>query len=363
MRSTGIGLLVLAAALGVWAAFSESKGKVEDPESTAQFSGDLPSVYDQLVPLHWSGGSFAQLRARLATQGCLVNSVAAHTESGDRSEGSWYLYNQFEWPHSLNVQFLDAFRDGIPSGQIWVSCYDICDFRPERDPSDPICLSFEDWADAVVGGLGFAPGEDKQCGSTWHPFIIERLLPLLPVPPGICIAYPSQAEYSVHYPIGSRRPITGFWRPMRSQAVTILTSADVSSPDRGLYVQIHELCHASQSWEEIMTLSRYDPGLVKPELGTLVPSVHALIALLDYRAEPDPDNWHWPHTHKWTLPAESVFRDTYSDTPVELGAELCTMYVYEVLDPPHAYPRGNIARYLTDEIREWLGEYVFVLPH
>ena len=150
---------------------------------------------------------------------------------------------------------------------------------------------------------------------------------------------------------------------MRHQGVTVLTSDTASNPDRGLYTQIHEICHASQSWEEIMTLSRYEPGNVRPELGKVVPSVDALIEMLDYRAEPDPGNWHWPHTHKWTLPEESVFQDTYSDTPVELGAELCTMYVYEVLDPPFAYPRGDIARYLTPEIRDWLKEYPFTLPH
>ena len=325
----------------------------------------VPYSYDKMKSLLWSGGSFAQLRARLTTLGCLPNTIVVQREGGGSHVNpvdGWLIYNQFDWSHTYNATFLHRLEDDIPPGRIWASCYDICTFTPSVDLLDGSCHTFDYWT-RYEAHLGFAEGEEKVCGQGWHPFIVEHLLPLLPLPPGTCVAYPSQADYSLHFPLGKRKPITGFWRPTLANDVIVLTNeAKINSAYR-LSVEIHELCHASQSWEQVMTLTPFDPGIVRPELGKHVPSVEALIELLEYTAEPDPGNWHWPHTHKWSLPSGSIFRNTYYDTPIELGAELCTMYVYEALDPPHAYPRGNFSAYLTAEIREWLREYIFVLPH
>ena len=48
---------------------------------SAQAIGNIPAEYNTMFSVEWGGGSLYQLKANLATQGCIVNNIVV-TENG-----------------------------------------------------------------------------------------------------------------------------------------------------------------------------------------------------------------------------------------------------------------------------------------
>ena len=85
---------------------------------------------------------------------------------------------------------------------------------------------------------------------------------------------------------------------------------------------------------------------------------------------------------QWKLPHSSIYRDIYSKNPIELSAELCSMYLLDKIGATQQYeyrkwvvlndkwgyflpftpiPNFSVNTYLTPQIRQWLETYM-ILP-
>ena len=136
-------------------------------------------------PLRWGGGSLHHLKARLATLGCIADLVWAY----DETRAQWRPYSQYRTPASLNQPFHDDFREHLPAGDLYATCFDPCEFRyfddpPDADircnahPTDLSQLERADWSGGVTFGFG------EPCTDDWHPTVAERILPDLRSPAG-----------------------------------------------------------------------------------------------------------------------------------------------------------------------------------
>ena len=91
---------------------------------TTQINGTVPQdEYDTIFHIQWGGGSLYQLKARLATHGCMLDIVWVYDNE------QWYPYSQYNVPHSLQQEFLTRYEDNIPAGTLYVTCYDLCTFK------------------------------------------------------------------------------------------------------------------------------------------------------------------------------------------------------------------------------------------
>ena len=149
---------------------------------------DIPTEYDTPFELQWGGGSLFQLKARLATMGCMANNIWIHNNN------QWSLYNQYTLSHDLFFiqQFIQQYENNIPTGTLWADCYNVCEFGGER------CLSFDELRVqegnfkeyfAYIYSLrvqNFQIDETTPCTRNFHPTIQEHILPLLPIRPDAC---------------------------------------------------------------------------------------------------------------------------------------------------------------------------------
>ena len=127
-------------------------------------------------------------RPAFATLGCIADLVWAY----DETSAQWRPYSQYRAPASLNQAFLDDFREHLPAGGLYATCFDPCEFRYLDDPPDaaircgahPTGLSQLERAD-WSGGVPFGFGEP--CTDDWHPTIAGRVLPNLPRHPAACV--------------------------------------------------------------------------------------------------------------------------------------------------------------------------------
>ena len=83
---------------------------------------EIPEAYNEIFELQWGGGSLYQLKGRLATMGCIADTIWVHDND------KWHPYNQYQIPSTLNEQFITQYAQLIPAGTLYASCYDICDF-------------------------------------------------------------------------------------------------------------------------------------------------------------------------------------------------------------------------------------------
>lgn len=177
-----------------------------------QATGVIPSEYNRLFPIQWSGGSLYQLKANLATQGCIVNDVivSAYDPYNGRTI---YLYNQYnQGSASLQKQiFLRKYERFIPAGTLQVSCYNICDFRFFGDNTNQVgCLTLNQISEQItrllssirakmsndqayqqiesfVSGSSYIDLQGAQCNDDWHPVVKQKVFPTLPLPEDMCV--------------------------------------------------------------------------------------------------------------------------------------------------------------------------------
>ena len=347
-----------------------------------QIVADIPEEYDTLFPLQWGGGSLFQLKGRLATMGCMVNNIS-YTDPETNRE---YTYNQYTTrsPERANKQFLKKYEHLIPANDISADCYNVCEFGGER------CLSFDELREqegnfreyfAYIRYLArenFEIDETTPCTQEYHPTIQEHILPLLPVRPDTCIVRKEKINTS-----NSIGGIGGYTWYRSVNAPPFFVIHDTSSvwykttqeyKDLALATEVHELCHINQNYQQVQGLNTKrsfngdDHTWFKNS-----PQGKQFIDMVGYR---DRGNY------LWSLPRNSIYRDIFSKNPIELTAELCSMYLldkigatqkYEyrkwvVVEESYGYfkpfspiPNFDVNTYLTPEIRQWLETYM-ILP-
>ena len=346
-----------------------------------QIVADIPENYDTLFELQWGGGSLYQLKGRLATMGCMVNNIS-FTDPETNTE---YTYNQYTTRSTdpTNQQFLTKYEQFIPANDISADCYNVCEFGGER------CLSFDELREqegnfreyfdfiSQLIETTLTIDETTPCTREYYPIVQERVLPLLPIRPDACIV---RKENPINLGAGDTGGYTWY---ASVNAPPFFMTYDTSSAwyrdtqeymDLALVNEIHELCHINQNYQQVQGLNAERSfSWDNHTWFKNSPQGSAFIDMAGYR---DRGNG------EWVLPRNSIYRDIYSSNPIELSAELCSMYlldkigatqryVYErwvVYNESYGYftlydliPNFNVNTYLTSQIRQWLETYM-ILP-
>ena len=392
--------VILAAVLlsAVWAVAAVADGG-EEAESEAsasalqptQIVADIPEAYGQIFPLRWGGGSLLHLKGRLATMGCIANTLFLYDD--DR----WWAYNQYHIPqsNSLNREFRRVYEEFVPATTLWADCYRICEFaetRPEHEwylwvlepdaPDASDCVSHEYLENLSSVHYPISYATPTPCNDDFDPRVKQHVFPVLPLRPDVCIVQEQGDRFNGH--AGSN----GYGGAMVSRVINappvviVYEGRDVyrTAEERDLIrlkTEIHELCHANQSWWGIQDLDSdlaalwyelwYEFGYVPLLEGTL--QGDEFIAIVGFEQSQSGS--------EWRLPSSSVYRSVYSPDPGELSAELCSMYLLDMMGMRTTYDfeiwnseghydeipvrRVDVNKWLTPEVRVWLEAYM-ILP-
>ena len=323
-----------------------------------QAIADIPQEYNELFEIQWGGGSLYHLKARLATMGCMLNTIWVYDNN------RWFSYNQYNVPHTLNQAFITQFSGGIPATTLYASCIHLCTL--DIDNGDIIegkeCTRFEDIVQQVWipnGVQAQADGyptidDDAVCNDDFHPLVKERVFSLLPVFPDTCIV-----RQTIIDPLHSGGAAYGGYIVLWNRSAPFNNTERVKEAFRisKLHTEVHELCHIQQMYYLVQQaqLNQY----IKTYDGLF--EVEANKEFMDIVGFTENPEWNF------YLPTNSIYKEIYSKDPVELSAELCTLYMLDKIGEKSAYttdrtrPNFNPHRYLTPQVVEWLEKYM-VLP-
>ena len=362
-----IALAVLAALALTGAAIAddgEQPAAAPAPLQPTQVVAEIPEGYNQLFPLQWGGGSLFQLKSRLATMGCIANTIWNYDD--DR----WHSYNQYNVPSTLNADWLAAYGEFVPAGSLYATCFDVCEFSYFNIPRGGFsCWSLADMRESEgwTGAHKYPIDDSLECTDDFDKRVKAHVLSSMPLYPGVCIFRPSAptAGGEVVAPFA-----TEHWIPQRPSYVVVRRRTSPSPKGEEYYhafdltVEIHELCHTNQYLHFLKQMRPDRPRRVtigsdlQVERWRMTKPGDSFIDLVGF-AQDD--------TGDWSLPGDSTFRDIYgSDDPVELSAELCALYFVDQMGEPLVVWERDVKdfdpmRYLTDEIVEWIETWV-VLP-
>ncbi len=343
-----------------------------------QAMAEVPEEYDELFEIQWGGGSLYHLKARLATMGCMLNTIWVYDDN------QWYGYNQYNVPRSFNQPFLTQFSGGIPATTLYGDCIDICTF--DITTGDVIeyyeCASFETLKQA---GWFFDLDiqDETPCTDNFHPTVIQKVFPLLAILPNTCIVHEDRRD--------TTRGVSGkaFMTTTNETPFIVIYIHNNNYRSRQefeiikLNKEIHELCHINQYWQWVEQLKAGIPFRNDISNGDHFYNVDRLynspqgkefIELTDFILTGE-DQY---RVKQWKLPTNSIYKDMYHINPLELSAELCTMYIVDKIEERSNYDYQrynrhanlydrvpvrniNVSKYLTPEIIEWLETYM-VLP-
>ena len=369
-------LLTVAVLSNVGLAGAEGDEDTPPQLAETQIVADVPDGFGELFSLQWGGGSFLHLKGRLATLGCLVDTI--WLEDG----GIWYVHNQYQVPSTLTRDFVERYDAFVPPGTLWATCFQLCEFEYLDPATDYPCRTVDE---TRSGGKIGRIDQAVPCTNDWHPVVARDVLPILPIHPETCIlrvAEPDETRGTMLVPF---RPYGGIMLPKNAWIVAVWGPSEsvvLEAPRGGIrnhaqYVskEVHELCHANQFWQVGQGL-RTDV-VVWQGVG---PNRHVW-----WDSEPGREFVRLSGFTKsgdgtYTLPLDSVYRDIYSPDPLELAAVLCAEYIIDRLGMPskyrwHTYDPDAVqfverpsypvdfdtAKYLTPEIREWIETWM-VLP-
>lgn len=355
-----------------------------------QVVADIPSGYGELFPLEWGGGSLYHLKGRLATMGCLVDTIWFY------DEGEWQAYNQYEVPSTLTREFVSRYAEFVPAGTLYATCFRLCEFayfgERQRDcatlakslyhVSSLSTVVLNIWDDIQDGTLDAT----EICTHDVTPQIAQYVLPSLPVLPEACAIYYHRGD-SYCGGIGPREIVKGgFFRgafsrfsdplsvtvrrlpvtlPVGHPVVLEWYCGDRTVEDIRLYLMIneaHEWCHINQEWHIAQDLQ---PDRVLREhpndLWSDTPAGIDLLALTGFYRDEDGE---------WMLPEGHAFQDWwYRPNPSELAAEFCAFFfLYRARSMsgfsdarwPSVH-RQLVQAVQTAEIMQWLETHI-VLP-
>ena len=334
------------------------------PLQPTQVVAEIPEGYNQLFPLQWGGGSLFQLKSRLATMGCIANTIWNYDDD------QWRSYNQYNVPSTLNVDWLAAYGEFVPAGNLFATCFDVCEFSyfdaprgNHRCPSLTYMRKQEFW-----DGLHRHPIDDSvECTDDFDKRVEAHVLPSMPLYPGTCIFRPSAPAVagSVTNPfIQIAGGVYPYW-PVYAVVYSTTSPHYNVETDRAytLGAEIHELCHTNQYLhflEQMQPDQLTDGSPLSNAIWLTTKPGSSFIDQVGFAQDAAGD---------WSLPGDSTFRRIYGhDDPLELSAELCMLYFLDRMGEQSLYEVHDIisgratifdpTRYLTDEIVEWIETWV-----
>ena len=357
-------------------ASADSGGTNTTPLGATQISGDLPSPEANWSGfIQWGGGTLLQFTARMAVNGCDVSRLWVW-DRGTRSYTGYF----FDEPTFQNTSFTRKYPYRIPASTIWTVCAPMID-RIYGYPS--LTESERSSASAMKKGAQYPVSNlfdplVNECGDHWNSLVKSQILSFLPVEQRLCAVpferqglsgglLPAGASYyqfgiDLH---GDRNSSNGEVNrfAVHTQQPAIGLNRDPDRPvNDHVASELHELCHANQVWHITKTAFANDnlPKLFPDDLSipylSHTPYMKRFIATVGFRRT---------SSGEWTLPKDSPFaKGIYGeDNPVELAAELCSMYAMQTLGIHGTFKTdAYIKRHLTDDVVRWLEDYIFVLP-
>ena len=394
LRAVGAALVLVVAAIIALA--NIGMGAAEDGDEQEESSealqpteivADIPEGYGELFPFDWGGGSLYHLKGRLATMGCMANTLWFH------DGGEWRGYNQYQVPSTLTQEFRDQYAEFVPPGRLYAACFRICEFSYAEYGSKP-CRTLDSMRQS--GSFERFPhpiDHSTQCTRDFTSIVAASALSVLPLLPELCVMRAELSQYSTrgnaknpfvgyhhgdgeHHYYPSNVPIVVIWAPS-----DFLTRGDQAEQRRSetflLRVEVHELCHGNQHWHIAQGLrtdvvlaksggsskGRFDRLWVDTEAG------NEFVQITGFTVSADDE---------WALPTDSVYQTIYSSSPRELGAEICMMRIFEQMEHENLYRylywstdddsfqwraetiEFNADIYLTPEIRRWLETWVLL---
>ena len=349
----------------------------QEPETTlqpTQVVADIPEQYNEIFQIQWGGGSLYQLKQRLATMSCIVDTVFVYDNN------QWNAYNQYQVPSTLTEQFRAEYSQLIPAGTLYASCFRICEFN-YYNAQGRECESFEFLRQ--IGDLDrfrYPIDDTTFCTNDFDPLVVQHIFPLLSLHPETCIVRQENEQTKGYYSNFFVRynrtntypnsiPFIIIYSPDNYISSNNSPEAQQKNKTWLLNTEIHELCHINQQWHVAQALQPDNLLTAHPnDLWYETLAGKEFIALAGFTN----------NNGEWTLLQNSIYNDIYSTNPKELGAEMCTFYIadrigIETMYNYWSWERGtgyiwrnepiefNPSSYLTPEIREWLETYV-VLP-
>ena len=366
-RAAGLlaaGGVFAAAATGISADDGSEEAAAEAALQPTQVVAEIPDGYGELFPLEWGGGSLLHLKGRLATMGCIADTIWVYDNN------QWHPYNQYQVPHTLDIiqSFKNQYSDYIPPTTIYADCTNICEFNDNR------CIPFHEMREQNNNyedrPLFITPlTKSDSCTRNFNPKVTTQVLPTLPTRPDACIVSKKLNDGGGIGGVAPTLPLnTTPFIVLYDESTAYRTPTEHS--DILLKNEIHELCHINQDWHWVQQLTpgasiRYSPS----SYFSSSPHGQTFIHMVGYQRN---------NGGTWTLPQNSVYRDIYSKNPVELSAELCSMYLLNRMGErsSYDYERYNYGgygfrevpirttdttKYLTPDITEWLETHM-ILP-
>ena len=220
---------------------------------------EIPEEYDTLFELQWGGGSLYQLKGRLATMGCMANTIWLYDND------KWNVYNQYNIAQDNFIiqQFIQTYSEFIPAGTLWADCYRICEFTKTRPSSEwrwrypetitQDCLSYEYLREKNFYGEAYSVSRTDQCNNGFDPRIVKHIFPILPIHPDVCIV-------RQQLNIGNGISAQVIFNTLNSTPVIqIYDGRNVyrNTNERNnilLKSEIHELCHINQVWQWVQSV-------------------------------------------------------------------------------------------------------------
>ena len=356
-------LITLLVAVGLFSVSANAQTPTT-PLQPTQVIADIPQEYNQTFPLQWGGGSLFQLKQRLATMGCIVDTIFVYDNN------RWNAYNQYQVPSTLTAQFTAEYSQFIPAGTLYASCYDICEFNYYDAPKtlNPRCSTIEVIRQHNFFDVFALPIDNSNpCTTNFDPKIEASVLPSMPTYPDKCIIRQQTPERqlgnaSISHPLITTSNALYPYHPAIIVMYEPTTPHDVNDSEVVLLnAEIHELCHTNQYWHSIENLKpdvviNVNGGFSVAKWG-ITQASREFIDLVGFTQNSNGD---------WVLPANSPYNDLYSINPIELSAELCAMYFTDRMGEQSAYDLTlvdfDINTYLTPAIINWLETYV-ALPN
>ena len=320
----------------------------------------------------WGGGSFLKVIGKLAIEGCDVNAIAIYDSAG---EELLYLHH-FQAPDFVNADFgRGEYLRMVPAGSVLAfTCVDACnifigpgakDFRDSvEDGSIEACMSveeymewgqFHDYFDIQTGCIDDFRGE-----------IVRQFLPIVPMLQDVCVVYFSAktsnskiggVSYNAHKSDNNSRV---FYK-MNNPFIVVNSDNLVKEVGWGCFrntnLIMHELCHQQQYWYANKFYNTYDAAKEGDILfWDAIGNVQALAETVGFKVGDDGRFFLEESNRYFSSPY-------YNHNPLEFAAELCANYVLqniydnEYLEIEH---RAVATFFLTDELIEWVEEYMIV---
>ena len=357
-----------------------------------QIIAEIPEGYDTMFELQWGGGSLLHLKGRLQTMGCVPNNISIRNSDTNLTYAT-SLYDM-ESTSTANQRFAQTYEQFIPPGPLQADCYDICEI------SDEGCLSFEQLKERENGfqelfriisifGDDVTLDQTLSCNDDFSQQIKDQVLPFLPIHPHTCIIKQTGqgrsgfGGYAITYPGLDVPPFI-----FSLQASHNIYRTDTEYEIIGLQKEIHELCHMNQFWGEMQMLglgSRqfedshdftyiYDTFYERKHIKEFMD----MTGFTNKWGRIPSGRW---DDGGWYLSADNIYRNVYSSNPMELSAELCSMYFLDKmgLESNYRYVKHHYTDfgkyklatnirdfdtnpYLTPEVVEWLETYMILPP-